>query len=99
MVVVKNAKMNESRAASYAAAPVTPNVLNYVLTVGGSLSMGFVENTKMNEALADAYATAPAAVDTTIVPSSATSNAPTAAATPNVPALAATVDALAEADT
>ena len=61
MVVVANAKINETRAAANSAAPVVPNVINDTLPDGNVLSIGVVENTKMNEAQFDADSDAPVA--------------------------------------
>ena len=65
MGAVENTKMNEARAAENSAAPVAPNVLNYVLAAGGSLSMGVLSNDKINEAQYDVDAASPVAADTT----------------------------------
>ena len=68
MGVVTNAKINETRYAADFSSPVAPNVLNYALPVGGSLSMGVVENNQKNEARDDTGSAAPAAVSATNAP-------------------------------
>ena len=68
MGVVTNARINESRAAADAAAPVATNVHNDSLPDGGGLSMGVVVNGKINESRAASDAAAPAASSTINVP-------------------------------
>ena len=61
MGVVANARINEARSATDAAASVVPNVPNYALPSGDFLFIGVVENLKMNEERAATYAAAPVA--------------------------------------
>ena len=61
MVVLSNSRITKEQSRVYAAAPVAPNVLNYALPSGYSLSMGVVVNVNNNKSQAAADAAAPTA--------------------------------------